>query len=155
MINKTARNVQAGNAADYIGGYVCAIDVTARNWQAGAKSAGLPWSLSKGCDTFLPISTVVPPEKLTLNKETGIATAHFFLSVNGEQRQSASTADMIFTIPTIIEHITAHVTLEENDLVLTGTPAGVGPIKPGDALHAGIAGLVELQVNAIEKEAGH
>ncbi len=145
VIKKPARDVPASRAAEYIGGYVCAIDITARNWQNEDKDAGRPWSRSKGCDTFLPISKIIAPELVPLDPNTGSVSVDLFLSVNGETRQKGSTSDMIFPIPKLIQQITSLVTLDEWDLILTGTPAGVGPIKHGDVIKAGITNLVEME----------
>lgn len=149
MIGRRARNVRASEAMDYIGGYVCAIDVTARNWQADAKAAGRPWSLCKGCDTFLPLSTIVPADAIEIGKD-GVVDVTLFLDVNDDRRQYGSTKNMVWTIPELIEHISRYVTLEEWDLILTGTPSGIGPIKHGDCVHAGIEGLVDMSFHAEE-----
>lgn len=146
MIKKPARDVPASRASEFIAGYICAIDVTARNWQNEDKDAGRPWSRAKGCDTFLPISKMVSADSIPIDPATGAVDVGLFLSVNGETRQKGSTRDMIFPIPKLIEHITAHVTLDEWDLILTGTPEGVGEIKHGDVVKAGIDGLVDTRM---------
>lgn len=151
VIGKPARDVSATHAAEHIAGYLCAIDLTARNWQTESKEKGRPWSLAKGCDTFLPFSDMLAPEAVPLHPETGVADVELYLDINGEQRQSGSTRQMIWTIPELIEHISRHVTLEEWDMILTGTPAGVGVVKPGDRVTAGIRGLVEMQFDAVQR----
>lgn len=143
VIGRPAKKVKASDAADYIAGYVCAIDLTARNWQADAKAAGRPWSLAKGCDTFLPLSSVVPRDAVQI-QDDGAVDVQLYLDVNGDRKQQGSTRDMVWTIPELIERITENVTLDEWDLILTGTPQGVGPIKHGDRITAGIEGLVEM-----------
>lgn len=150
VIGKPARDVPASRATDHIAGYVCAIDLTARNWQSEAKAIGRPWSLAKGCDTFLPLSTVVPPDAIRID-QNGVADVTLWLDVNGERRQCASTKHMIHTIPELIEHISSHVTLEEWDLILTGTPSGVGELHAGDTVKAGIEGLVEMEFYAEDR----
>ena len=146
VIGKPARQVSAGRAMEHVAGYVCAVDVTARDWQQKAMEGGLPWSLAKGCDTFLPFSKFIPKESVPVDAESGMASVELYLDVNGVRKQEGSTRDMVFTIPQLIEHISKYVTLDEWDLILTGTPEGVGPIKPGDVVKAGIKGLVELEV---------
>ena len=153
LVGKPARDVPASRAHEYIAGYLCTIDLTARNWQAKAKADGLPWAIAKGCDTFLPLSRVIPPEKVPLDPVTGIVDVELYLELNGKERQRGSTKNMIFTIPKLIEHISHHVTLDEWDVVLTGTPEGVGSIKGGDVIRAGIAGLVDMEFTVMEKEA--
>jgi acylpyruvate hydrolase len=107
--------------------------MTARNAQWEAKKKGLPWSIAKGFDTFLPISNVIPkssipdPHKIEL-----------YLSVNDKIQQNDSTELMLFQIPKMISDISKVFTLEKGDIILTGTPKGVGPVVPGDVMKAGI-----------------
>lgn len=113
--------------------YAVAIDMTARNVQDEAKKKGLPWDIAKGFDTFLPMSNVIP--------KTAIAdpqNVELFLDVNGESRQKGSTGLMIYRIPRIMSDISRVMTLHPGDIVLTGTPAGVGPVVPGDVMRAGV-----------------
>ncbi|MBA0549744.1 hypothetical protein Golob_020760 [Gossypium lobatum] len=139
VIGKTARDVPENTAMNYVGGYALALDMTAREIQSVAKSAGLPWTVAKGQDTFTPISSVfsvsmVPnPDNLEL-----------WLKVDDEIRQKGSTKDMIFKIPYLISHISSIMTLFEGDTILTGTPQGVGPVKLGQKITAGITGLVDV-----------
>lgn len=150
IIGRPARSVKAADAQKHIAGYVCAIDVTARNWQSEAKAAGRPWSLAKGCDTFMPISSVIPPDAINMSADGG-TDVQLYLDINNERRQFGSTKDMIWTIPELIERISEFVTLEEWDVILTGTPSGVGTIKHGDRIRAGITGLVEMQFHAEDR----
>lgn len=138
VIGKKARDVPQSKAMDYVGGYALALDMTARDLQSVAKAAGLPWTLAKGQDTFTPISSMLPtsavsdPENLEL-----------WLKVDGETRQKGSTKDMIFKIPFLISHISTFMTLFEGDVILTGTPEGVGPVKAGQKITCGITGLLD------------
>ncbi|KAL2184546.1 hypothetical protein L209DRAFT_758083 [Thermothelomyces heterothallicus CBS 203.75] len=127
-------NAQDEQAAmDAIESYALSIDMTARNAQNEAKKKGLPWDISKGFDTFLPLSNVISkaaipdPHKIEL-----------YLSVNGKVRQNDSTELMLFRIPRVLSEISKVMTLEPGDIVLTGTPKGVGPVVPGDVMRAGI-----------------
>lgn len=107
--------------------------MTARNAQNEAKKKGLPWDISKGFDTFLPMSKVI--------SKAAIPDPHnieLYLTVNGETRQEDSTALMLFQIPRLISDISKVMTLEKGDIILTGTPKGVGPVVPGDVIRAGI-----------------
>jgi acylpyruvate hydrolase len=143
VIGARATRVRAAETMHHVAGYVCAVDLTARNWQADAKKKGQPWSRAKGCDTFLPVSEFVPVQTLPLPDPT--MRARIWLRVNGQLRQDGNTDQMIFHLPDLVENITRHVTLEEWDLLLTGTPAGVGPLVHGDVVTAGIDNLVTLQ----------
>ncbi|WEW60001.1 fumarylacetoacetate hydrolase family protein [Emydomyces testavorans] len=120
-------------AMDAISGYVLAIDMTARNLQESAKRSGLPWTSAKGFDTFCPISNFIPKSAIP---DPHDATLH--LAVNDEVRQNDSTALMLCRIPRILAEISMVMTLEPGDLVLTGTPKGVGEVKDGDVMRAGI-----------------
>lgn len=120
--------------------------MTARNAQNEAKKKGLPWDIAKGFDTFLPVGAVIP--------KTSIPDPHdieLFLKVNGETRQDASTNLMLFRLPRLLSEISKVMTLEPGDLVLTGTPAGVGRVVPGDVMRAGVrVGGKELEGAKIE-----
>jgi 2-keto-4-pentenoate hydratase/2-oxohepta-3-ene-1,7-dioic acid hydratase in catechol pathway len=139
VIGGRCRDVRAGGALEKVLGYAVLIDVTARDIQAAAKKAGLPWSMAKGMDTFCPISAVTPaadvpdPQALTLE-----------LQVNGETRQNGRTADMIWSVAELIEYISARMTLERGDVIATGTPEGVSRILPGETIVARISGVGKL-----------
>jgi len=107
--------------------------MTARNIQNEAKKKGLPWDISKGFDTFLPISK--PISKSAIPDPHNI---ELYLTVNDEVRQNDSTELMLFQIPRILSDISKVMTLEAGDIVITGTPKGVGPVRPGDVMRAGI-----------------
>jgi 2-keto-4-pentenoate hydratase/2-oxohepta-3-ene-1,7-dioic acid hydratase in catechol pathway len=134
VIGQRARRVTAADAWDYVLGYTCANDVTARDLQ---RSDG-QWSRAKGFDTFAPLGpwivTDLDPADLTVA-----------CRVNGQMKQQASTVDMVFKIPQLIEYITAAMTLEPGDVVLTGTPEGVSPIRPGDHVEVEVEGIGVLR----------
>lgn len=140
VISRRARDVLEASAMDYVGGYALALDMTAKEIQVAAKSAGLPWALAKGQDTFTPISAVVPKSAVTDPHDL-----KFWLKVDDELRQKGSTSDMIFKIPYIVSYISSIMTLMEGDVILTGTPAGVGPVRVGQKIKAGITGFVDME----------
>jgi acylpyruvate hydrolase len=109
------------------------IDMTARNAQNEAKKKGLPWDIAKGFDTFLPLSNII--EKSAIPDPHNV---ELYLTVNNEHRQLDSTELMLFRIPRILSDISKVMTLEKGDIVLTGTPKGVGAVVPGDVMRAGI-----------------
>ena len=120
--------------------------MTARNAQNEAKRKGLPWDIAKGFDTFLPMSGVIPKEAIADPQDVEL-----FLEINGQVKQQGSTNLMIFQIPRILSAISKVMTLHPGDVVLTGTPAGVGPAVPGDVMRAGIrVGGKELTEGKIE-----
>jgi 2-keto-4-pentenoate hydratase/2-oxohepta-3-ene-1,7-dioic acid hydratase in catechol pathway len=114
-----------------IRGYTIANDVTARDLQ---KKDG-QWTRAKGFDTFCPVGPFISDE---VDPVAGLTVE---TRVNGELRQHGSTLDFIFTIPTLLSYISAAITLEPGDLLLTGTPSGVGPLNPGDRTEVSISGL--------------
>jgi acylpyruvate hydrolase len=116
--------------------YLLTIDMTARNAQDEAKRKGLPWSIAKGFDTFLPISNVIP--KTSLPDDPHSERVQLYLQVNGEERQRDTTDLMLFQIPRMLSDISRVMTLEEGDVVITGTPKGVGEVKGGDIMMAGL-----------------
>ena len=140
------------SAMDAVDGYALSIDMTARNVQDEAKKKGLPWSIAKGFDSFLPISNYIPKSKIPDPHNVEI-----WLSVNGQIRQKDSTQLMMFQIPKQLADISQCMTLEKGDLVLTGTPKGVGSVSVGDVMRAGltIAGKeveeAKIEVNVEEK----
>jgi acylpyruvate hydrolase len=114
-------------------GYALSIDMTARNAQWEAKKKGLPWSISKGFDTFLPISNIIAKSAIPDPHKIEI-----YLSVNDVIKQQDSTELMLFQIPRMLSDISKVMTIEKGDIIITGTPKGVGPVVPGDVMKAGI-----------------
>ncbi len=140
IIGRRAKNVIEDEAMDHVYGYTVFLDITARDIQAEAKKKGLPWSVSKGFDTFAPVGPrIVPADELSPEN------LEIWLRVNGEMRQRGSTGDMIFPIPFLISYISRIMTLEPGDIIATGTPAGVGEIREGDVIEAGIEGIGVLR----------
>jgi 2-keto-4-pentenoate hydratase/2-oxohepta-3-ene-1,7-dioic acid hydratase in catechol pathway len=134
VIGRRARKVRADEVWNYIMGYTCANDVTARDLQ---RSDG-QWSRAKGFDSFAPLGPWI-----VTDLEPGDLTV--VCRVNGQVKQQASTYDMVFKIPDILAYISAAMTLEPGDIVLTGTPEGVSPIRPGDEVEVEIEGIGALR----------
>lgn len=142
VIGKRARKLRRDqDLQPYIHGFTLANDVTARDLQ---KKDG-QWTRAKGFDTFCPVGPIVDTE-LDLARGLALET-----HVNGELRQHGSTLDFIFSLPVLLEYITAAMTLEPGDLLLTGTPAGVGPLAAGEIVEVSIPGLGRLS-NPVEPE---
>ncbi len=133
VIGKRARDVTAENAKEYIFGYTIGNDITARDLQ---KTDG-QWTRAKGFDTFCPFGPWIDTD---FDPSDAVVTCR----VNGQMRQMASTRDMVFNVGTLIAYISSVMTLEPGDLVLTGTPAGVGELKNGDVVEVEIEGLGKL-----------
>jgi len=139
VIGSTACCVAEASASDHIGGYALALDMTDREAQSRAKKSGLPWTLGKAFDTSCPISHFI--EKSSIADPQNV---ELWLDVNGVNRQRTSTADMVFSIPYIISWISHHITLEPGDLILTGTPPGVGSVYAGDHIDCGITDVITM-----------
>ncbi len=133
VIGRRARHVRRDAAADYVLGYTCANDVSARNFQHDDGQ----WVRAKGFDTFCPLGPV-------LVTDLDVGSLAIEARVNGEVRQSSNTSHLIFDVPFLLEFISGVMTLLPGDVILTGTPAGVGPIVPGDVVAVTIAGIGTL-----------
>ena len=141
LIGKTGKDISAESAFDHVAGYGVAIDLTLRDVQSQQKDKGLPWEIAKGFDTACPLSDFVPADLVPDPNNLPLT-----LTVNGELRQNGNTGMMMRDIAQIIAEFSAIFTLEEGDIILTGTPAGVGPIVSGDTLVAKIDQAGELIV---------
>jgi len=130
-ISNTCASVSPQVAAKSIAGYGVALDLTLRDIQSTAKTAGLPWAVAKGFDNACPISNFIEAELIE-----DVNNLELKLTVNGELRQQGSTAHMLFKIPDLIAYASKFFTFERGDILLTGTPSGVGPLLAGDEIEA-------------------
>jgi 2-keto-4-pentenoate hydratase/2-oxohepta-3-ene-1,7-dioic acid hydratase in catechol pathway len=136
VVGKRCRNIgDAEDVRDYILGYTCVNDVTARDLQ----NKDSQWSRAKGFDTFCPIGPIVADG---LDPWGGV---HVQTRVNGQLRQQGTTADFIFPLDVILRYITQVMTLEPGDVIATGTPAGVSPLKAGDVVEVTVVGVGTLR----------
>ena len=142
LIGKWGKNIPEDGAMDHVAGYGVAIDLTLRDVQSSLKEKGLPWEIAKGFDTACPLSDFVPAGQVPDPHDL-----HITLKVNGQLRQDSSTQRMMRRIPRIIHEVSAIFTLEEGDIILTGTPEGVGPVTSGDRLTADIEKVGGLEVS--------
>ncbi len=133
------RDIAREDALDCVYGYGVGLDLTRRDLQAAAKAKGHPWDAAKGFDGSAPTSVLVPATRCGHPH-----TAALTLSVNGELRQHADTADMLFDVAAIIHELSRLWTLAAGDLIYTGTPAGVGPLVRGDHVSAALEGIATL-----------
>jgi len=144
VIGKDGKNIDINKAYDYIWGYNVCLDITARDIQSHSKRHGLPWTIAKGFDTFAPISPVI--QKAAIKNPHNIDIS---LKVNNAIKQRSNTNKMIWTIPEIISYISDVMTLECGDLIMTGTPEGIGQIKKEDILYASLGSYCSLKVDVI------
>lgn len=144
LIGKTGKKIPASQAFNYIEAYTVGLDMTLRDLQSEAKRLGHPWTISKCFDTstvlgeFVPASEIPHPNSLDIK-----------LWVNGELKQDDNTSNMIFKVEEIVEYLSYYFTLEEGDIIFTGTPKGVGEVKIGDNLVAEISGIGRLETEVI------
>ena len=141
VISRVARHVKAEDASAYILGYTAANDVTARDLQ---RKDG-QWARAKGFDTFCPLGPAIETELDPLEKLAVICR------VNGEVRQAGFTSDMVFGVAEILEYVSAVMTLLPGDVILTGTPAGVGRVVPGDIMEVEIDGIGTLRNRVVTR----
>ena len=136
--------IPAERANDHVWGYAIGLDMTRRDLQQIGKDKGRPWSFGKDFDQAAPVGPVTPASKIGHP-----AKGKLLLKVNGAVRQDSDIDQMIWSIPEQIAFLSQYYTLEAGDLIMTGTPAGVGAAKPADELVASIAGLGELRVSIL------
>ena len=141
LIGTEGKNIAEADALSHVAGYAVAIDMTLRDVQDGLKKKGMPWEISKGFDTSCPLSDFVPADKVADPQNLTIR-----LLLNGQERQNGSTGLMINSVAKIISYLSGIFTLEEGDIILTGTPAGVGKVVAGDRMEASIAGVGSITV---------
>ena len=140
VIGKRCKNVLVKNAKDVILGFTCFNDVTARDLQ----KIDNQWTRAKSFDTFAPIGPyIIEPDKIILGD------AFIISRVNGKIRQNSNINNMIFDVPFLIEFISNIMTLEEGDIIATGTPAGIGPLQIGDIVEIEIQGIGILKNHVI------
>ncbi|NNK65838.1 MAG: fumarylacetoacetate hydrolase family protein [Rhodobacteraceae bacterium] len=140
-IGRGGRRISAGDALAHVWGAGAAVDLTRRDLQGAAKAAGRPWDMGKGFDASAPIA---PLRRVA--QAGSLVQGRIWLAVNGTLRQEGNLAEMIWPVTDIIAFLSQSVALAPGDLILTGTPAGVGPVGPGDRITGGVDGLPELDL---------
>lgn len=139
------RDILKDKAFEHVFGYAVGNDLTRRDLQHAAKKSGLPWDTSKAFDCSAPLAPIRPASRGHVTK------GRIWLSVNGQLRQESDIAQMIWSVPEIITELSTLFELKPGDLVFTGTPAGVGVLKPGDRVEGGIEGLEVLRHTISER----
>ena len=136
------RDIPAERALDHVFGYAVGLDMTRRDLQAEAKKAGRPWDMAKGFDQSAPTGSLRAAEDIGHPAQGAV-----WLRINGEPRQEGDLDQQIWTVPETIGYLSTLVTLRPGDLIMTGTPKGVGPVEPGDHLDGHIDGVGDLSVS--------
>jgi 2-keto-4-pentenoate hydratase/2-oxohepta-3-ene-1,7-dioic acid hydratase in catechol pathway len=141
VIGKPGRAIEEGRAMDHVLGYAVGLDLTARDVQAEAKRKGEPWTLAKGFDGSAPVSTVAPRDEV--GDGSGLKLS---VELSGTKRQEDTTSKMIHGVAALVALASRWITLERGDLLFTGTPSGVGPLKAGDVAVARLEKVGEVRV---------
>lgn len=141
VIGTGGRDIPAERALEHVYGYATGLDMTRRDLQLEARGKGRPWDAGKNVEQSSPLGIIHP------QTETGVLQSGAIrLTVNGTVRQEADLADLIHPVPDLIAFLSRAYRLEPGDLIYTGTPAGVGPVQPGDTIVVSIAGLSDTMV---------
>lgn len=140
-IGKRGSNVSVDEALDYVFGYAVGIDLTRRDLQRAAKEKARPWETAKGFDQSAPISAIHRAEDIGHP-----SSGRIWLAVNGQIRQDAGLNELIWNVSESIAELSTLFELAPGDLLYTGTPAGVGPLNPGDEVTGGIEGIDEIRI---------
>ncbi|MBV7484420.1 fumarylacetoacetate hydrolase family protein [Bordetella sp. BOR01] len=143
-IGKGGANIAVEQALDHVWGYAVGLDMTRRDLQMKMREAGRPWELGKAFDHSAPIAP------LHRAAEAGdLSRAGIWLQVNGQDRQRSDTSKLIWSVAETIAYLSKYFRLEPGDLIYTGTPEGVGPVKTGDLMEGGVEGLEPLRVRVV------
>ncbi len=145
LIGEELTHVTADEAERAVVGIGLALDLTLRDVQSRLKEKGHPWEIAKAFDGACPLSDFLPLSQVP--NWSGLA---FTLEVDGEPRQQGEGADMLFPVPTLLAEMSRHFTLQPGDVVLTGTPAGVGPLERGSELRFTLTGGLEVTTRVVE-----
>jgi len=140
-IGKDGVDIPREAALEYVYGYAAGLDMTRRDLQLAARDKGRPWDVGKAFDQSAPVSAIHRASEIG-HPTTGA----IWLKVNDETRQSADLKDLIWPVPDVIAFLSGLFTLRPGDLIFTGTPAGVGPVKPGDRLLGAIDGVDQISI---------
>jgi len=147
-VGRGGTDIAEADATAHLWWATVGIDLTRRDLQLAARDLGRPWDWGKAFDRSAPCAPLVP-----LSDVRALDTGRIWLAVNGDIRQNADIAELIWSVPEIVSIISGSMRLEPGDLVFTGTPAGVGPLVPGDRLTGGIDGLAEITMDIGEPSA--
>lgn len=134
-------NIPTEKALDHVYGYAVGLDMTRRDLQGEAKKLGRPWEVGKAFESAAPCSEIVPATEIGHPTKGAV-----WLKVNGELRQKGDLDQLIWKVPEMISYLSGLFELRAGDLIFSGTPAGVGPVKSGDSLQGGVEGVGELRI---------
>ena len=140
VIGKSGADIPVDNALDHVWGYAVGLDMTRRDLQMKMREMGRPWEIGKAFDASAPMGPIHPTSKIGHPQQAGI-----WLTVNGETKQRSDVSHLIWSVAETVAYLSQFFRLEPGDVIFTGTPEGVGAVKPGDRIVTGIDGLGELK----------
>ena len=143
-LGKGGADIAEGDALDHVYGYAVGIDMTRRDLQGEAKKMGRPWEVGKAFEHSAPIGRLAPASKIG-HPDRG----RIWLELNGDLRQEGDLSQLIWSVPETIAVLSGLFTLAPGDLIFTGTPAGVGPVKRGDHLKGGVDGVGGIEIKVV------
>ncbi len=139
-LHKGGTNIAVEDALDCVFGYAVALDMTRRDLQGQMKKAGRPWEIGKAFEKSAPIGAIVPASEIGHPDQGAI-----WLKVNGEIRQEGDLNQLIWKVPEMIAYLSRYFELAPGDLIMSGTPSGVGPVERGDVLHGHVDGIGDIE----------
>jgi fumarylpyruvate hydrolase len=140
-IGKAGRSIAPADALDHVFGYATGLDMTRRDLQLIARAKGRPWDTGKNVEQSSPLGLIHP-----ISETGAVSSGAIRLTVNGDVKQDADVRELIWPVEDVIAHISKEYRLEQGDLIYTGTPAGVGPVVPGDRIVVSITGLTDTEI---------
>lgn len=140
-LGKGGSNIDPTHALGHVWGYAAGLDLTRRDLQMAAKAVGQPWEAAKAFDGAAPITALMPAQHIGHPQAGAI-----WLSVNGQERQRSDLARQMWHVAEVISQLSAYITLQPGDLIMTGTPPGVADLQPGDVVNAAIEGVAALEM---------
>ncbi|RIA47324.1 fumarylacetoacetate hydrolase family protein [Dichotomicrobium thermohalophilum] len=143
-LEKGGTDIPVADALAHVYGYAVGLDMTRRDLQSEAKKRGCPWDVAKSFENSAPCGPLVPASRIGHPSEGAIT-----LDVNGERRQDGDLNQMIWKVPEMIAILSEYFTLRPGDLIMTGTPSGVGAVQRGDVMHGRVAGVGEIAVSVV------
>ena len=143
-LDKGGSNIAIEDAMNHVFGFATGLDMTRRDLQGQAKKMGRPWEIGKAFEHSAPCGPII-----TIQQTGKLDQGNVTLEINGEVRQSGNLNQLIWKIPEVISYLSALFELQPGDLIMTGTPAGVGPVKKGDQLKGSIEGVGVLEITVV------
>ncbi|WP_102109332.1 fumarylacetoacetate hydrolase family protein [Oceaniglobus roseus] len=144
MLKSGGTNIPLESALDHVYGYALSLDMTRRDLQGEAKKLGRPWEIGKAFERSAPVGPIHPASKIGHPSEGAIT-----LTVNGEKKQEGDLNQMIWKVPEMISYLSEYFELAPGDVIMSGTPAGVGPVGKGDVMEISVEGLGSMTVKVI------